>query len=417
MEIVRAAIFHTPKRLVIHADGALAIEAGRILACGDYSRVHADFPEAIVRDLRGGYVLPGLIDTHVHFPQTRVLGSLGLSLLDWLERYTLPEEARFADPFYAGERAQEFVRALARHGTTTALVFGSHFPSAVQALFEAAEQRGIRVFSGLVLADRNLRPELHQTPESAYRDSQELMRSRPDRYCVMPRFALSATEPMLEVCQTLVREHPSARFTTHINESPREVAEVARLFPDSKDYLNVYERFDLVGRRSVLAHNIHATDSELVRIAEHDASIAHCPHSNAALGSGIFPMQRHLESGVRFALGTDVGGGTGFSLFKEALAAYLMQRVAAKPIALEGSKLLYLATRAGAEALAIEDQTGDFETGKSADFVYIKPPEGTVLSAVIREAESSERVLSAIFTLAEPDSIAEVRVAGKQVWP
>jgi guanine deaminase len=418
VNILRAAIFHTPRNpfltanaLVAHADGGLAIENGKVVDCGAYSTVANAHPEAAVRDLRGGYIMPGFIDTHVHFPQVRILGGLGYGLLDWLEQLTLPEEARLADAEYACSIAREFVAALAAHGTTTALVFGSHFAAATASLFTAAEERGLRVFSGLVLSDRLLLPELHQTPDAAYRDSKTLIgRFGSGRYAVMPRFAFSASEPMLAVCQALLREDSSLRFTTHMNENNQEIEQTARLFPWAADYLAVYERFDLVGARSVLAHNVHPGGSELQRLAARGASIAHCPCSNAALGSGIFPIERHLEAGVRFALGTDVGGGTGFGMLKEALQAYLMQRVAAQPIALSPAQMLYLTTRAGAEALGIEDQTGDFGNGKAADFVYLRPPEDSVLAGVLKRLDDPDRIVAALFTLAGAESVEEVRV-------
>jgi guanine deaminase len=341
---------------------------------------------------------------------------LGYGLLDWLEQLTLPEEARLSDAAYASSIAQEFVAALASHGTTTALVFGSHFAGATAALFIAAEQRGLRILSGLVLSDRLLRSELLQTPDAAYRDSKTLMeRFGFERYAVMPRFAFSASGAMLSLCQAFIALDSSLRFTTHINESGQEIDQVARLFPWAPDYLAVYERFGLIGPRSVLAHNVHPSDGELQRLAARGATVAHCPCSNAALGSGIFPMQRHLEANVRLALGTDVGGGIGFGMLKEGLQAYLMQRVAPEPITLSPGQMLYLATRAGAEALGMEDQTGDFERGKAADFVYLRPPEGSVLAGVLKGVESSERVIAALFTLAGAESVKEVRVAGVPV--
>ncbi len=398
VEILRAAVFHTPKNafdhsdaLVAIADGAIAIKSGRIAACGDYIAVRAQYPEAVVRDFRGGCIVPGLIDTHVHFPQVRITGGLGHSLLDWLEVLALPEEARLADPAHARVIAREFVHGLVSHGTTTALVFGSHFAEATAELFNAAQHRGLRVSSGLVLSDRMLRPDLHQKPEIAYRECKSLIEQFHGRarlsYAVTPRFALSASEAMLEVCQTLLREEPSLTFTTHINESPDEIAEVGRLFPWAADYLAVYEKYGLIGRRSVLAHNVHATDDELKRFAALNASIAHCPCSNAALGSGVFPLRRHLDAHVRFALGTDIGGGTGFGLLKEALHSYMMQRLAPEPMVLSPAQMLFLATRAGAEALSVENETGDFTPGKAADLVYLKPATGSTLQTVLTHTE------------------------------
>jgi guanine deaminase len=389
-------------------DGALAIEAGKIVACDNYGAVHALFPDAPVRDLRDGCILPGFIDTHIHFPQVRILGGLGYSLLDWLEQLTLPEEAKFADITYARTVAGEFVRNLAAHGTTTALVFGAHFAGATAALFEASAQKGLRVVSGLVLSDRLLRSDLLQTPDAAYRDSRQLIESvRGNRrlgYAVMPRFALSASEPMLETCGTLLKENPEVLFTTHFNENIREIQEVSKQFPWAADYLAVYEKFGLISGRSVLAHDVHTTDSQLQRLAESGASVAHCPCSNAALGSGIFPMRGHIENKVRVALGTDVGGGIGFGMLKEALHAYLLQRVGPDPMTLTAAQMLYLATRAGAEAMNLADKIGDFTPGKSADFVYLRAP-----------LRDGPLLLSEILTLADSSWIKRVYVEGDSI--
>jgi guanine deaminase len=425
-ELLRAAIFHTvanpfydQRALVCHDDGAVLIRDGRIVASGDFQTVRAESGDVPTTDWRGGVLLPGLVDAHVHFPQVRIIGGLGLTLFDWLEALALPEESRMADVAYARQTAETFVRALAAHGTTTALVFGAHFAPATAALFDAASAAGLRIASGLVLSDRLLRSDLHQTPEEAYRASVDLIRRYHGRgrllYVVTPRFARSTSEAMLEVCQTLLREHDTVRTQSHINESPREVAEAARLFPWAHDYLAVYERYGIAGRRAVLAHNVHPTAGELERLAAARTTVAHCPASNAALGSGICPLRRHFDAGVACALGTDVGGGTGFGILKEALQAYLMQRVAPDGVALDPGMLLYLATRAGAEALGLESEIGDFGAGKAADIVYLRPPAHSPLDVVLRHAESPRHALGAVFTLAGPESVREVRVAGSKV--
>jgi guanine deaminase len=426
-EILRAPLFHTPRNpfletqaLESHADGALLIQDGKIAACGDYDAIRKANPGASTTDWRGGFLLPGLIDTHTHFPQLRVLGGLGRELLDWLAEFALPEEARMAELSYASDTARQFVRALAAHGTTTALVFGAHFAPATAALFEAADIEGLRVVSGMVLSDRLLRPELHQTPADAHRDSAELIHRFHGHgrlsYAVTPRFALSASEAMLEVCQSLLTEHPGVLFQTHINENLSEVREVRRHYPWATDYLAVYERFHLARRGSVMAHNVHATPSEIERLAASGTAICHCPCSNAALGSGLFPLRQHIRAGVACSLGTDVGGGTGFGMLKEALHAYLLQRLLPDGVPLDPSHLLYLATRAGAEALGMEDRIGDFTPGKSADLVYLRPPEDSPLDAVVRGADSMERILAALFTLGDASIVREVRVEGQAVY-
>jgi guanine deaminase len=428
--ILRATVFHVPRdpfldrgaggALEAFADGALLIEQGRIVACGDYNTVRAAHPHAPVRDLRGGFLLPGLVDAHIHYPQVRLIGGIGYSLLGWLEQHTLPEEARFSNDDYAGTVADEFLYALASHGTTTALVFGAHFAGATAIFMEKARAAGLRIVSGLTLADRCLRPELHHTPERAYRESTDLIRrfhgSGRLLYAVTPRFALSASEAMLEVCGSLMTENPGVRFQTHLNENEREIETVARLFPKSRDYLGVYEEFGLAGPRSVFAHSVHSTDSEIERLASYGCAVAYCPASNAALGSGFFPLERHLLAGVRVALGTDVGGGTGFGVLKEGLQAYLTQRLAPGGRMLTAAELLYLGTRAGADALGLGGEIGDFSVGKAADFVYLRPPERSPLAAVMRNAPSEERMLAAILTLATADTVRETWVGGDCVF-
>jgi guanine deaminase len=425
-QLFRATIFHTPASpfredgaLRSYADGGLLIREGRIVASGHFDDVRRADPEAVVVDRRGGVLLPGLVDAHVHYPQLPIIGRLGRSLLDWLEQVALPEEARMAEESYAAECARRFVATLAAHGTTTALVFGAHFAAATASLFDAAGQAGLRIISGLVLSDRFLPSPLLQTVERAYRDSTELIRRfhRQGRllYAVTPRFALSTSGAMLEMCQTLLREHQALLVQSHVNENTDEIRMVAEEFPEAADYVSVYDRFGLTRPPAVFAHNVHTTDGELALLAAAGTAIAHCPTSNAALGSGIFPLRRHLESGVHVALGTDVGGGTGPGMLKEGLQAYLMQRVAPDGVMLDAARLLYLSTLAGAEALGLAQQIGSLCPGKFADFVYLRPPAGSALETVLQHAPAPEDALTALFTLGGAESVREVRVEGSIV--
>jgi guanine deaminase len=214
----------------------------------------------------------------------------------------------------------------------------------------------------------------------------------------------------------LLAEYRDVRLQTHINENTAEIAELARLFPWATDYLAIYERYELSGDRSVMAHNVHATDTELERLAAAGTTVAHCPSSNAALGSGIFPFRRHLEAGVACSLGTDVGGGVGPGMLKEALQAYLMQRVSPDSFMLDPARMLYLATLAGAKALGLADEIGDFRPGKAADLVYLRPPAGSAVESVVRHAESGQQALASLFAMAGAECISEVRVEGARVY-
>jgi guanine deaminase len=425
--IVRARVAHTPRNpfagdgaLEVFQDGGLAFAGGRVVACGAWSEVRRRWSEAEVMDAGDAILLPGFVDCHVHYPQIRVIGSMGLELMDWLHSRCLPEEARLADPAYAGLLAERFVGGLAANGTTTALVFGSHFPAAQDALFAAAAESGLRVASGLVVSDRGLLPELHVSARAAFEASQALIERWHGRglirYAVTPRFSVSCSDEMLAVCCELARSAEGVLFTTHLNETVREVELVASLFPEARDYLETYERHGLVGERSVFAHDVHVSDDELRRLAGAGAAVAHCPSSNAFLGSGLFPLRRHLDAGVRVGLGSDVGAGTGLSLLKEGLAAHDVQMLQRSGgVRLGPAHLLWLATAGGAQALGLSAEVGDFSVGKSADYLLVRPSPGSTLEAVLERSESVEEALGAVFTLAREESIAEVRVAGRVV--
>jgi guanine deaminase len=398
-------------------DAGLLVRDGVVTERGDFADVRARHLDEDVVDLSGGLVLPGFVDTHVHFPQVRAIGGLGLPLLDWLEQCALPEEARLADVGYAESVAAEFVSGLAQAGTTTAMVFGAHFAPAVDALFTEAARVGLRVTSGLVVSDRLLRPELLTTPQRAY-DEGKVLADRwhgvgRSRYAVIPRFSLSCGNELLDSCSQLLRDVEDSYFTSHINENTREIATVARLF-DLSHYLETYDQHELIGRRSILAHNVHPTDQELKVIAARDASVSHCPTSNSALGSGLFPLTRHLAYGVRIALGSDVGAGTGFSMLKEALQAYFMQQLLSEQgFQLEPVHLLHLVTTAGADALGMADQVGDLSVGKRFDAQWLSPSAGTTFDVALRNAAGPEDALAKAFTLGTTADVKSVWVDGQ----
>jgi guanine deaminase len=399
----------------LRQDEALLVRDGVIAARGPLAALRAAHPGEPVTRLDGGLLVPGFVDTHVHYPQLRAIGGLGLPLLDWLDRYALPEECKLADRSYARAVAAEFLDGLVAAGTTSALVFGSHFAPAMDELFAAAGQRGLNITSGLVLSDRELPPDLLHSPEAALADSADLILRWHDhgrlRYAVTPRFSLSASDEMLDACAELLGK--GVWFTSHINENVAEIATVAGLFPGSRHYLDTYSQHGLVTPRSVFAHNVHPGDAELALLAECGASVAHCPTSNSALGSGLFPLRRHVEHGVRVALGTDVGAGAGLFLPKEALQAYFMQRLLGPAgLALTPVHLLYLATRAGARVLGLDDRVGDFAVGKDFDAVWLRPADGSTLAVNLRHASDTTDALARIFTLASPADVAGVWVRG-----
>lgn len=393
---------------------ALAVDDGVITFRGSLADAQHRHPGAEVIGV-DGLLLPGFVDTHVHYPQPRIIGGLGMPLLEWLDRCALPEEARMADLAYAQAVAGEFVGGLIGAGTTTALVFGSHYAAATDALFAAAYGKGLRMTAGLVVADQELRADLHTTPERAACDAAGLIEAWHGtgklRYAVTPRFALSATPDLLDSCRGTLEGTPDVFFTSHVNENPAEVAVVAALFPDASSYSDVYDRHGLLGPRSLLAHNVHPTDAELARLAAAGTAVAHCPSSNSSLGSGLFPLRRHVEAGVRVSLGSDVGAGTGFSHFKEGLQAYFHQQLQPDGLALGPAHLLHLATRAGALALGHAD-VGHLGVGAAFDAIEVAPPSGSALHSILCHAGSADRALAGVFANGTSADINRVWMGG-----
>ena len=431
MTIYRATVLDTPGELGrphglrTDSDCALVVHDGTIIARTDIAPARREHPAVQEIDLRDGLLLPGMIDTHVHFPQVRALGGLGMPLLEWLRLRALPEEARLVDTAYAREVAKEFLGGLTTSGTTTAKVFGSHFPQAVDVLFEEAEQTGLRITSGLVVSDRILREDLLLDPAATLEAGRQLARRWHGRgrlrYAVTPRFSLSTTDEMLAAAAELFHEQQAGLagelwFTSHINENVDEIAQVRELFPDATGYLDTYARHGLVGPRSILAHNVHPQPEELTAIAAAGAAVAHCPTSNSALGSGLFPLREHLDAGVRVALGSDVGAGTGFGILKEGLQAYFMQQLRGPAgTQLGAADLLHLATRSGALALGLADEVGDLSTGKQFDAIWVRPRSGGTLETVLRHAEDAEDTLAKLFALGTSADIESVWVGGQEI--
>lgn len=430
--VYRARVMDTPQdpfavggsALRVESDAAVVVDeaTGKILWRGPFGEGRPAYPDAPVVDLREGVLLPGLVDTHVHYPQIRAIGGLGMPLLDWLDKVALPEEVRLGDRDYARDVAREFLHGLRRAGTTTALVFGSHFASAVDVLLSEAADSGQRITAGQVLSDRLLHEPLHTDPATAVAEGRELVERWHGaaggrlRYAVTPRFSLSCSEPMLEACAELLGQADDLFCTSHLNENLAEIDTVAELFPGSSSYLDTYDRAGLLGPRTVMAHNVHPTDAELARMAETGTSAAHCPTSNATLGSGSFPLRRHVEAGVTVALGCDVGAGSGFSLLKEGLQAYFCQQLLADDgYPLGSAHLLHLATTAGATALGLQDTVGHLSVGMDFDAVWLRPePRGT-LETGLHYARDDQDALAKLFVLGTPHDVAGVWVAGHRL--
>ncbi len=399
-------------------DAGVLVADGVIVETGDFEAVAARHPEADLIDRSGSYLLPGFIDTHVHLPQLAVIGSMGLTLLDWLEQRTFPEELLFADADYARRASRQLMHNLIRNGTTSALVFGAHQKQAMEQFFEAAAQSGLRVAAGLVLGDRNLPEGLTTSPERAYEETVGLAQRWHGqgrlRYAVTPRFSVSASEGLLEASGAAFRSAADLLFTTHLNEMPAEIEVVRDSFPGYSDYLDTYGRHGLVSQRSLFAHNVHPTGGELERLAAAGSSVCHCPSSNLFLGSGLFPLAAHVAAGVKVALGTDVGAGTSYSVLNEALGAHLHQMNRPEGLRLEAAQLLWLATRAGAHALCLP-ASGSLRRGMNFDAVFLTATPGSTLAGRLQRARDLNDVLASLITLAREESVRDVFVQGEQL--
>ncbi|PIG93388.1 guanine deaminase [Gloeocapsopsis sp. IPPAS B-1203] len=357
------------------ADGLLVVENGKIKELGQYQNLQDKYAEVPIIAYPGMLIMPGFIDTHIHFPQTEMIAAYGEQLLEWLNQYVFPTEAKFNDKAYAQKIAAFFLDELLKNGTTTALVFATVHPQSVDAFFEEASRRNLRMIAGKVMMDRNAPNNLSDTAETSYQESKRLIQKwhKKERllYAVTPRFAITSTPEQLNLAGKLLAEFPDVYLHTHLSENVNEVAWVKQLFPESQGYLDVYDRAGLVGDRSVFAHGVQLTDAEFQRLSQANSAIAFCPTSNLFLGSGLFKLQKAkcVEHPVKLGLGTDVGAGTSFSLLDTTSEAYKVAQLQHQK--LSPFQALFLATLGGAKALSLEDKIGNFDVGKEADFVVL----------------------------------------------
>jgi guanine deaminase len=423
----RAAIVHSiadPAEVVVEAsyeyfeDGLMVVENGKITAVGHAKDLLGGLASDVeVVTYTDALITAGFIDTHIHLPQTGMVGSYGEQLLDWLNTYVFPVERQFADPAHAAEVSDIFIKELLRNGTTTALVFGSRHKESVDAFFTAAEKLNLRMIAGKVMMDRNAPDYLVDTAESSYVDSKALIERWHGKgrlhYAVTPRFAPTSTPEQLTLAGQLLTEYPDLYMQTHISENLKEVEWVNALFPERKNYLDVYDHFKLLGERSVFAHGVHLCDQECERLAETGSAIAFCPTSNFFLGSGLFNLPMAERHKVNVGLGTDVGGGTSFSILQTLNEAYkVMQLQGAK---LSPFKSLYLATLGGARALRLDDRIGNLHEGTEADFVVLDFNATPLLSYRMKQATSIEEKLFVLMTLGDDRTVSETYSAGVRV--
>ena len=399
--------------------GLLFIEDGLVTDVGfeqDLKKKLTDEFEIVNHS--GKLILPGFIDTHIHYAQTDIIASHGKQLLEWLETYTFPKEGQFKDPQYVEQVSEFFLNELLRNGTTTAQVFCTVHPHSADIFFKKSHGKNMRMIAGKVMMDQNAPEYLRDTPQQSYDESLALIHKwhQKDRllYAITPRFAVTSTEAQLEKAGLLMEVAPNLYMHTHLSENVNEIKLVSELFPWSKNYLDVYDHFGLVTDRSTFAHSIHLSESEYLRMAETGASISFCPTSNLFIGSGLFDLKKVSAQSIAVGIGTDVGGGTSFSIFQTLAEAY-------KVLQLNGQNLsplhaFYLATLGGATSLKLDAHIGNFDTGKEADFIVINYSATPLIERRMQFTETLDEKLFALMILGDDRLIDATYILGELAY-
>lgn len=408
-----------PKTAFVHeSDGLVVCCGGLIERVGPASSLLAELPEGVTPvHYPDCLISSGFIDTHVHYVQTGMIGAFGEKLLDWLTEYTFVTEQEFRDKAYADAVARTFCGELLRNGTTSAMVFCAVYPQSVDALFEEAARRNMRLIAGKVLMNRNAPDALLDTAQQGYDQSKALIEKWHGQgralYAITPRFAPTSTPAQLELAGALWKEAPGTFVQTHISENLAEIAWVKDLFPRCSSYLDIYDRSGLTGRRAMLAHGVHLSEDELCRCHETGTAISHCPTSNLFLGSGLFSVKsaKDPKRPVHVGMGTDIGAGTSFSLLATMNEAYKVAQLGA--YAMDALKAFYLSTLGGARALALDDRIGTIQPGREADLVILDPNATPLLKFRNERSRSIEETLFVLMTMGDDRAVRATYIAGE----
>lgn len=399
--------------------GAVLVDGGLIVWCGQAGDAPAGLADgAEHHDYGDDLILPGFVDGHVHYPQIGVIASFGAQLLDWLEKYTFPEEARFSDPDYARDTAKLFLDLLVANGTTTAAVYCTVHPESADAFFAESTSRNLRMIAGKILMDRNAPDSVLDIAQSGYDDTKALIEkwhgNGRNLYAVTPRFAPTSTPAQLEACGTLMSEFSDVYLQSHVSENADEVKWVAELFPEARSYQDVYARYGMLGPRALYGHAIHMDEADLRQAAETGTKFVHCPTSNLFIGSGLFRMNETRQAGVDVLLGSDVGGGTSLSPFATMKAAYEIAQFSGYSLTPESA--FWLSTAGGAAALSLGTTIGRLESGYEADIVVLDLNSTPVIRQRVDRAGDLRDILFAQMILADDRAIRATYAGGLKVY-
>ena len=430
LSAIRGSVFYlvddpfrkTPDECMVYeSDGVILMKDGKIEAIGSMQAIQDQIPDDVqVVHYPNGLIMPGFIDAHIHYPQVEIIGSYGAQLLEWLNKYTFPTEAKFNDEQHAKTIAEFFINELKRNGTTSASVFCTSAPESVDAIFQAAEQDNMLLLAGKMMMDSHAPQNILDTPQSGYDDSKILI----DRwhkkgralYTVSPRFALTSSPEQLEMASTLFHEYKDVRLQTHLSENKAEVKRAMELYPERRNYTDIYDHYNLLDPRAIYGHVIHMSEGEFQRFHETGATIAHCPTSNFFIGSGLFNIEstKKEQRPITVGLGTDVGGGTSFSMLQTLNEAYKMAQMLG--ISITAVQGFYLATLGSAQALGIDDRVGTFKVGHDADIVVLDPHATPLLNLRAQVADSLDELLFVMMLCADDRAIEATYIAGEQVY-
>ncbi|WP_296742252.1 guanine deaminase [Mesorhizobium sp.] len=399
-------------------DGGLLIDGGKIIAAGLFAKVSKNAGAGVETiDHRPHLILPGFLDAHVHVPQMQIIASYGAELLEWLNKYTFPEETKFQNAQHGRRIARLFLDEMLRHGTTTVVAYCSVHKSSAEAFFAESHDRNMLNIAGKVMMDRNAPDGVLDTPQTGYDDTKALIGEWHGKgrqlYAITPRFAITSSPEQMEMAGALCREHPDLHMQTHLSENHAEIAFTQELYPWSRDYTDVYEHYGLLGKKSLFGHCIHLSEREANALSQSGSVAVFCPTSNLFLGSGLFDYQRYRrrENPLRIAAATDVGGGTNYSMLRTMDEGY-------KVIALNGEKLnpfqsYWQLTRGNAEALSVVDKVGTLDEGTDADIVVLDARATPGMRLRMETVETLAEELFLLQTLGDDRAVREVYVAGR----